>query len=311
MDSGGHVIRNLSGNDYSSLGMNYGCLITILILFFLSSCGNQKKGNIEALLQTWSGKEILFPANSIFTVQGKDTVDFFMSGKFKILTYVDSAGCVSCKLQLGKWKTYMKEMGDIEMDSVRFLFFFSPEKKRDFLGTLKSESFIYPICLDDENRFNRLNHFPSNMAFQTFLLDRDNKVLALGNPIHNPKVKELYLKIIRGDEVRQGDKSKVIKTEVGIDNASLSLGRFDWHKEQKASFTLRNTGDKPLVIQDVVTSCGCTSVSYSPEPVLPGRDIALEVTYKAEHPEHFNKTITVYCNAVSSPIILKVSGNAK
>ena len=30
------------------------------------------------------------------------------------------------------------------------LIFFSPEKRRDFLGTLKSEDFVYPICLDDE-----------------------------------------------------------------------------------------------------------------------------------------------------------------
>lgn len=41
------------------------------------------------------------------------------------------------------------------------------------------------------------------MNFHTFLLDKDNKVLAIGNPIHNPKVKELYLKIIQGEKVEQ------------------------------------------------------------------------------------------------------------
>ena len=38
-----------------------------------------------------------------------------------------------------------------------------------------------------------------------------------------------------------------------------------------------------------------TTVAYSKEPALPGKEIALEVVYKAEHPEHFDKTITVYC----------------
>lgn len=61
--------------------MNFRYLLSISLLFFLFSCGNQKKENIEILLQTWSGKEILFPANSIFTVKGKDTVDFSISGK--------------------------------------------------------------------------------------------------------------------------------------------------------------------------------------------------------------------------------------
>ena len=37
----------------------------------------------------------------------------------------------------------------------------------------------------------------------------------------------------------------------------------------------------------------------------------LEVIYKAEHPEHFNKTITVYCNIESSPLVLKIMRDAE
>ncbi|MDE5761855.1 MAG: DUF1573 domain-containing protein [Bacteroides sp.] len=291
--------------------MNIRCWVSMFIFFFLISCGNQKKESLEFLLQTWNGKEVLFPEDLTFTMKGKDTVDFSLSGKYKILTYVDSIGCISCKLQLGKWKTLMKEMDVAGKNSVKFLFFFSPEKRRDFLGTLKSEDFDYPVCLDDENRLNKLNHFPSEMAFQTFLLDKDNKVLAIGNPIHNPKVKELYLKIIRGEQIEQENASKQIITKVGIDRTSVSLGNFNWQEEQKATFTLKNTGDKLLVIQDVATSCGCTTVSYSKEPIQPGKETTLEVAYKAERPEHFAKTITVYCNVEHSPLTLKISGDAE
>ncbi len=149
------------------------------------------------------------------------------------------------------------------------------------------------------------------MAFQTFLLDKDNKVLAIGNPIHNPKVKELYLKIIRGEQIEQENASKQIITKVGIDRTSVSLGNFNWQEEQKATFTLKNTGDKLLVIQDVATSCGCTTVSYSKEPIQPGKETTLEVAYKADRPEHFAKTITVYCNVEHSPLTLKISGDAE
>ncbi|WP_373758627.1 DUF1573 domain-containing protein, partial [Bacteroides heparinolyticus] len=54
-----------------------------------------------------------------------------------------------------------------------------------------------------------------------------------------------------------------------------------------------------------------TTVTYSKEPVQPGKEIVLEVSYKAEHPEHFNKTITVYCNAEISPLVLQINGDAK
>ncbi len=294
------------------ISMHFRYLITIMILFSLFSCENPSKKNITTLLQAWSGKEILFPANSTFTVQDKDTIEFSLAGKYKILTYVDSVGCISCKLQLGKWKTFMEEVNSLGIDSVKFLFFFSPEKRRDFLSTLKSAGFTYPICIDKENKLNKLNHFPTtDMSFHTFLLDKDNKVLAIGNPIHNSKVRELYLKIIRGEKVEQKDESKVVRTKVDIERTSISLGNFNWKKEQITTFVLKNTGNKPLVIEDVNTSCGCTSVEYSKEPTQPGKEIALNVTYKADHPEHFNKTITVYCNAETSPIVLKISGDAK
>lgn len=292
--------------------MNFKYLIIAFILFLLYSCGNQKKEDIVTLLQAWNGKEILLPASSAFTVQGKDTIDFPMSGKYKILTYVDSIGCISCKLQLNQWRVFMDEINNERINSVDFLFYFSPEKRRDIISTLKQAGFTYPVCIDEDNELDKLNHFPkTDMDFHTFLLDKDNKVLAIGNPIHNPKVKELYLKIVLGEDVEQEIESETVKTELDIDKTSISLGCFDWQNEQKTTFILKNKGREPLVIQYVNTSCGCTKVSYSQEPVLPDREIALNVTYKAEHPEHFNKTITIYCNVETSPIRLTISGDAK
>ena len=165
--------------------------------------------------------------------------------------------------------------------------------------------------MDENDSFNKLNHFPSDMTFQTFLLNWNNKVLAIGNPIHNPKIRELYIRIIRGESIEIENESKDIKTEVATDKVAISLGAFDWRKEQKAIFTLKNIGDKLLIIQDVSTSCGCTSVNYPKEPIQPHGEIGLEVVYKADHPEHFSKTITVYCNAESSPVKLSISGNAE
>ena len=91
----------------------------------------------------------------------------------------------------------------------------------------------------------------------------------------------------------------------------MDMGKFDWQQEQTATFTVANTGDKPLAIEMVDTSCGCITVDYNQEPVRPDGSVALHVTYKAEQPEYFSKTVTVYCNAEGAPIRLTVSGNAK
>lgn len=281
------------------------------LFFMLLSCQMSTDKNVIDILQQWQGREILLPTDVAFTIQGKDTVDFKLSGKWKILTYVDSLGCVSCKLQLNRWNDLIKALSEYNNNkSVQFLFSFSPEKEDEVLYNLKKDNFTYPICIDREQRINQLNHFPQIMTFQTFLLDKDNKVVAVGNPILNPKIKELYLNIIQGKTVSSRDK-EVSVTTVSLPNRLLKLGSFPWQQPQTATFSFKNTGTLPLVIQDVSTSCGCTTVEYDPKPVQPGGSLDIQVTYKAEHPEHFDKTVTVYCNAEDSPIVLKIRGNAE
>ena len=65
---------------------------------------------------------------------------------------------------------------------------------------LKRDGFDRPICIDLDDRLNKLNKFPADMTFQTFLLDKNNKVTVLGNPVHNTAVKDLYLKQITGKD---------------------------------------------------------------------------------------------------------------
>lgn len=288
---------------------------SFIIIFFsvlaLFSCVDSKKKDTIALLQEWEGKRVNFPSNPVFTIQGEDTLDYYIQNTCKILTYIDTTGCTSCKLRLTEWQKFIAAVDSIQPHSVQFLFFLYPQNRMEIYQTLRAERFNYPICIDEKDSLNKLNHFPSEMAFQTFLLDKDNKVVAIGNPIHNPKVKELYFKIIRGDEIIREDNSRTVKTELNIDKTSVRFGSFDWQEEQKITFSLENIGDKPLVIEDVHTSCGCTTVEFEKEPVRPGVSLDLHVTYKAEHPEHFNKTITVHCNVESSPIKLTISGNAE
>ena len=285
-------------------------IIIILGFVVFASCGKSNKDKSFSLLQKWIGKELSLPARSVFTIQGKDTVEYPIQNTYKILTYIDSTGCTSCKLKLAEWEKFITVVDSIRPHTVQFLFFLCPKNGMEIYQTLRVERFKHPICIDEGDYLNKLNHFPADMAFQTFLLNSDNKVLAIGNPI-NPKVKELYLKIIQSEKIGRKDESKVTRTKADIGRTLVPLGKFDWRKEQKAVFVLKNTGDKPLVIQDVVTSCGCTSAEYFKKPVRPNDSLELCVTYKAEHPEHFDKTITVYCNTASSPIVLRIIGTAQ
>lgn len=277
-------------------------------VLLLCSCQNQNKGGISDIITEWMGKEIIFldsidyiDNHSICEIQTPDT-------KFKIINYIDSVGCTPCKLNLSKWNDFIHEVNQIS-DSLSVLILVSDSRFNVINQISIWDKFTYPIYIDEADSLNKLNHFPSDIRFQTFLLDKDNKVLAIGNPVNNPKVKELYMKIILGDKAPKAKTE--IKTQVEVENTLIDLGKFDWKAEKKGIFKLKNTGSHPLVIVDIATSCGCITATFPKEPIAPEKEAEVSVVYKADKPEHFNKTLTVYCNTDSSPITLKVMGTAQ
>lgn len=286
------------------------CIIVLFCALAMSSCRNKQQEMIFATFQEWEQKEIKFPSHSVFTIQGKDTVEYHLQDRYKIIVYIDSTGCTSCKLQLPEWKKFVETIDLLYPNSTQFLFYLTPREKQEIHKLLLEDRFKYPICIDKQDSINIINHFPSNINFQTFLLDRENRVIAIGNPIHNFKVKELYLKIISGEKIQTTKKNK-LQTGVEIKQTVINLGTFDWKQEQSKEFLITNVGNNLLVVNDIATSCGCIVVEYLKEPVASGKSLILKVKYRADHPEHFSKTITVYCNAESSPIKFTISGNAK
>lgn len=288
------------------------CFLILLLAF--CSCGDKSRGSIESMVKEWIGKEMLFPLSDSLIVYGiKDTVDLLqIKTDYRIVSYIDSKGCISCKLQLPHWKRFITEVDSVSLGrGVPFLFYFHPQNKPELYKLLERYNFTYPVYIDEKDSLNKLNHLPLNMMFQTFLLDGNNKILAIGNPVLNPNIKRMYLRIIQGKNNELYNEKEVIETYVHIGRTTISLGRFNWQEEQKAQFMIHNVGKQPLVINDVTTSCGCTSVDYPKQPVRPGDSISLQVAYKADHPEHFDKTITVYCNTNPSLIQLKITGDAE
>lgn len=171
-------------------------LFIISVLFFLLAC-KKSTTDIEQLVKEWNRKEIIFPERVVFTKLGHDTVAYETSNsQYRIITYIDSSGCTSCRMQLDRWKNVIAEFDSVTSHSVPILFFIFPKNKSDIQFMLKYKKFDYPVCLDLDNSLGKLNKFPLQEKYQTFLLDKDNKVILIGNPTYNYKIKELYLEFL-------------------------------------------------------------------------------------------------------------------
>ena len=101
--------------------------------------------------------------------------------------------------------------------------------------------------------------------------------------------------------------------DIKFDKMSHDFGTFSESSPVvKCTFTFTNVGDGPLVIHQVVASCGCTVPEYTQEPIMPGKTGTIQVTYNGtgKYPGHFKKSITVRSNAESSELIrLIIEGN--
>lgn len=74
-------------------------------------------------------------------------------------------------------------------------------------------------------------------------------------------------------------------------------------------FVFTNTGNEPLILSKPRSSCGCTVPSWPKEPILPGEENKIKVTYNTHKAGAFNKTVTVYSNAVNkAAVVLRIKG---
>jgi hypothetical protein len=203
-----------------------------------------------------------------------------------------------------KWKQIIKEADSILPNAIDFKFFFFPKNEKDLLLLLKKDGFdYYPFYIDKEDELNKLNRFPSDENYQCFLLDNNNKVLSIGNPTNNPNIWILYKKIITGEVSAKPLVTTVEPQQIEIEIKDLQLG-----KTSEAVFILKNTGSQPLIIQMVNASCGCTVPEWEKHPIVPGKSTEIRVRITPEEKSYFNKTVTVYSNAETGRIVLKVSG---
>ncbi len=75
-------------------------------------------------------------------------------------------------------------------------------------------------------------------------------------------------------------------------------------------FTFENTGDAPLIITNVQTTCGCTATNWEREPILPGAKSSIKVSFNsAGKMGRQNKVITIISNSVAPLNQIKITTN--
>ena len=283
-------------------------LYILFLLFLLAACRENKKDQFARLVQEWQGKEIVFPQDMAFTRFVTEQVEYRIpDAEYKVLIYVDSTGCTSCKLQLPKWKELIAHVDSATNGSIPFIFVFQSKDDRELRYILKRDNFDRPVCIDRGDGFDKLNKFPQEITFQTFLLDKDNKVKVIGNPVHNLAVRDLYLKQITGMQYQEA----LPKTTLETDKAEYDLGTVKEGTTKKQTVTVRNTGTNVFKLKGFTTSCDCTEATCDWKELQPGESGTVTVSYEAEQPGDFYRTVEIYGNIPNNSLMVSFIGTVK
>ena len=96
--------------------------------------------------------------------------------------------------------------------------------------------------------------------------------------------------------------------KITFDKKCRKLGYVLWRNPMTITYNFTNTGDKPLVISKVTSSCGCTEVDWTKSPIPAGGKGTVTAVFDAEAIGHFYKEVGIYCNASYRPIYLEFNG---
>lgn len=272
----------------------------VILLSIACACKNTVKETQDTIAKM-SGKEVVFPEGMTYQI-GDREIDYNPSdGDYKIIVYIDSSGCTTCRMKIPVWEQIISEYKHLTDKEINFLMVLNTAPTPEFIYVIKQKDFKHPICFDPENKFGSANNFPTQDEFHTMLLDAEDKIIALGNPADNPKIKKLYDRIIGLDSHQSPSMCQ---------SNSRSLGTIKNGRVKRINFRLKNPTDSLLTIEDIIPSCDCSKVYSNTDSLLPHKNLTIFVEYLPDSTETgpFHKYVDVFFNERTSPERLTYHG---
>ncbi len=108
-----------------------------------------------------------------------------------------------------------------------------------------------------------------------------------------------------GQEVVDGSGARIVFVEDAFDFGDIQQGDKVEH-----TFEFENAGDQPLILSNVLTTCGCTASDWPREPIVPGELASIKVTFNSAGKLGVqNKIITIVSNAINPRERIRITTN--
>ena len=96
--------------------------------------------------------------------------------------------------------------------------------------------------------------------------------------------------------------------EFKFEKETINYGKIKKGANGERTFVFTNVGDAPIIIEHIQSSCGCTVPEKPEQPIMPGGQGEIKVSYDTKRVGGFSKQITILSNAITARKALKIKG---
>ncbi len=169
---------------------NLNSLLVLCSFLALLSCNNKLQEFRKTKdLSEITGETFLLPQNPKWVILDRDTV-VQVKKEPHLVVYLNGLACTPCALkELKRWETAIKQFNE------QIIFILQTNGDNEIVKqSLIEQEFHFPVMCDEAGDFARYNLLPKNDIYHVFLLDENNKVFQVGNPLINIKTHEVFKK---------------------------------------------------------------------------------------------------------------------
>lgn len=279
------------------------------VLLCLSTSCSKNRTTEEKLLQMVES-EVQFPA----TLPGVNVVipieEYLEGSEYTIVSYTDGVGCTGCRMRLGHWINTMERF-KTECDAdVRLVMVTNPMDSATLAYDLRRVNFTYPVYYDKADSFRIANALPDEHALQTFLLDSDMKIIAVGNPVYNVEIARLFKAIMNGEDLHAvTEASEHAHSPISLRPSYIQLGGVKPGEQKELLTSIHNTTDSVIRIRKISPSCSCIEATLGVDSLLPGENRFMTIKlHKDSITGHFDRYIDIVTTGCADPAQLRLEG---
>jgi len=277
-------------------------ILFIIISILIVGCSQP---TVEEVYKQWINREVKIPNSIRFINNTEEDIRFDNKAKLKILMFTDSLGCMECKIKPREWQMLCDELDSVTGGSVSAYMVLATNYV-DIKRIFQRVNFTYSVCLDINDSLNIINHLPADERFHCFLLDEQNRVVLIGNPVQSPKIRDLYIRTICERLELENPSAQSAPLS---DRNTRNLGSFPFYESMNTMFVLKNDTDTEMRVDTVYTSCDCTTATIDRMQIEPHGRAEIAVRFKTDRPETFMREI--YVKTADTTHVFTIRGEAQ